>query len=119
MFDNQRRFPEVLGYSEKALNVLEFNAAILMIRANVYGKLHKYRRAEELYLLILEREPNNYMSHTNLAILYHRWNKLEKAIQHYSKAVQLHPAAGREESTANKNLNKLLKRQQLSKMSTK
>lgn len=112
MFDNHGMFLEVLNLSEKAMKLIPFNSAILMVRANVYGKLHKYHNAEQLYLKIVKHEPQNYMCHTNLAILYHRWGKIEKAIEHYRKAIELQPITNKDETVASKHLNKLLQKLQ-------
>uniref|UniRef100_A0A1B0GGJ4 dolichyl-phosphate-mannose--protein mannosyltransferase n=1 Tax=Glossina morsitans morsitans TaxID=37546 RepID=A0A1B0GGJ4_GLOMM len=103
--DALSRFEEALNVSEEALKLHRDNSAILLVRANVLGKLTRYEEAETLYKLIIAKEPFNYLCHTNLGVLYHRWNKLPLAMVQYRRAITSDP---RKAITAKENLSKLI-----------
>ncbi|XP_065359456.1 protein O-mannosyl-transferase Tmtc4 [Calliphora vicina] len=107
MLDSKSMFEDALRLSEQALVHLPNENSILFLRANVFGKLGRYVEAEQLYKLVIAKEPLNYMFHTNLAVLYHRWNRLNDAIDSYRKALDANPQKA---STARDNLGKLIKR---------
>ncbi|KAI8130415.1 Transmembrane and TPR repeat-containing protein [Lucilia cuprina] len=107
MLDAKSMFEDALRLSEQALIHLPNESSILFLRANVFGKLGRYIEAEQLYKRIVAKEPLNYMYHTNLAVLYHRWNRLNEAIAAYRKALDANPQKA---LTARDNLGKLIKR---------
>ncbi|KAL9899305.1 transmembrane O-mannosyltransferase targeting cadherins 4 [Glossina fuscipes fuscipes] len=105
LLDSLSLFEEALNVSEEALKLHRNNSAILLVRANVLGKLARYEEAETLYKLIIVQEPSNYLCHTNLGVLYHRWNKLPLAIAQYRRAIS---SDSRKAITAKENLSKVL-----------
>lgn len=107
MLDSKNMFEDALRLSTQALTQLPDENSILFLRANIFGKMGRYVEAEQLYRRIITKEPLNYMYHTNLAVLYHRWNKLTDAIDSYKKALNANPEKA---LTARENLGKLLKR---------
>ncbi|XP_017100943.2 protein O-mannosyl-transferase Tmtc4 [Drosophila bipectinata] len=107
MLDNRGLHEDALRLSDQALKHLPHEVSILFIRANVLGKLKQYIEAESVYKRVIELEPRNMLYHTNLGVLYHRWDKTEEAIKAYQAAISLNAARA---STARENLGKLLKR---------
>ncbi|XP_054731217.1 protein O-mannosyl-transferase TMTC4 [Anastrepha obliqua] len=107
MLDNRGLYEDAIRLSTQALNHLPNDTNIMFIRANVFGKLKRYVEAEELYKMAIESEPLNVLLHTNLGVLYHRWDKLDEAIESYQNALKLSPEKA---VTARENLSKLLKR---------
>lgn len=107
MLDSKRMFEDALRLSEQALQHLPQESSILFIRANIFGKLERYVEAEQLYQRIIAKEPMSYMYHTNLAVLYHRWNRINDAIDAYKRALEANPEKA---TTARDNLNKLIRR---------
>ncbi|XP_073818423.1 transmembrane O-mannosyltransferase targeting cadherins 4 [Musca autumnalis] len=105
MLDSQGRFEKALKVSDEALKYLPNDSSITFLRANIYGKLGHYEQAEHLYKQVVAKEPLNYLYHTNLAVLYHRWNKITEAIDSYKKALEIEPNRA---TTARENLNKLI-----------
>ncbi|CAD6993214.1 transmembrane and TPR repeat-containing protein CG5038 [Ceratitis capitata] len=114
MLDNQGLYEDAIRLSTQAIGHLPNESSIMFIRANVFGKLKRYIEAEELYKHILKSEPLNVMVHTNLGVLYHRWEKLNDAIESYQKALKLNPEKA---ITARENLSKLLIRRRKEKAS--
>ncbi|XP_008336000.2 transmembrane and TPR repeat-containing protein 4-like [Cynoglossus semilaevis] len=57
--------------------------------ANVLGKLQKYKESEGFFLHALRINPNAASFHGNLAVLYHRWGKLDLAKKHYELSLDL------------------------------
>ncbi|XP_059079606.1 protein O-mannosyl-transferase TMTC4-like [Tigriopus californicus] len=65
--------------------------------ANLYGKIDRFEKAEQLFLsaLTLAENPNTSngrnrgLYHNNLGVLYHRWKKYRLAAQHYEMALVL------------------------------
>lgn len=107
MLDSKNMFEDALRLSKQALMHLPNENSILFLQANVFGKLGRYIEAEQLYKRIIGKEPLNYMYHTNLAVLYHRWNRLNDALDSYRKALEANPQKA---ITAKDNLAKLIKR---------
>ncbi|XP_017872545.1 PREDICTED: transmembrane and TPR repeat-containing protein CG5038 [Drosophila arizonae] len=107
MLDNRGMYEDALRISAQALTQLPNEPSILFIRANVLGKLKHYLEAEALYKQVIELEPRNMLYHTNLGVLYHRWDKLEEAIECYQTAISINSSRA---TTARDNLGKLLKR---------
>lgn len=105
MLDSKGKFDEVLHTSELSLKHIPNDTSILFLRANVLGKLGRYNEAEKLYKQVVAKEPLNYLYYTNLAVLYHRWNKINEAIDAYKKALDVNPQKA---TTARENLSKLI-----------
>ncbi|KAJ3592079.1 hypothetical protein NHX12_007208, partial [Muraenolepis orangiensis] len=82
---------ELIG--REALKLLPHDHTIMFSLANVLGKLQKYEESEGFFLLALEINPNAASCHGNLAVLYHRWGKMELAKRHYELALRLDPEA--------------------------
>lgn len=107
MLDNRGLYEDAVRLSAKALEHLPKETGIMFIRANVFGKLQHYIEAEALYKSIIMVDPLNILYHTNLGVLYHRWGKVNLAIDSYQQALKLNPKNAK---TAHDNLAKLLKR---------
>ena len=107
MLDSKSLFEDALRLSEEALKHLPNESSILFLRANIFGKLGRYVEAEQLFKRIIAKESMNYMYHTNLAVLYHRWNRINEAIDSYKKALEVNPQKA---TTARDNLSKLVKK---------
>ncbi|XP_018797157.1 PREDICTED: transmembrane and TPR repeat-containing protein CG5038 isoform X3 [Bactrocera latifrons] len=114
MLDNRGLYEDAIRVSAQALTHLPNETSIMFIRANVFGKLKHYMEAEELYKHIIEVEPLNVLFHTNLGVLYHRWEKVNEAIESYQNALKLNTEKA---ITARENLTKLLKRKRKEKLS--
>ncbi|XP_061402131.1 protein O-mannosyl-transferase TMTC4-like, partial [Musca vetustissima] len=103
MLDTQGKYDKALKVSDEALKYLPNESSIIFLRANIYGKLGRYAEAEQLYKQVVIKEPLNYLYHTNLAVLYHRWNRINDAIDSYKRALDADPKRA---TTARDNLNK-------------
>lgn len=107
MLDNKGLHEDALRLSTQALKHLPSEVSILFIRANVLGKMKQYLEAESVYKRVIELDPRNMLYHTNLGVLYHRWDKAEEAIRAYQAAISINAVRA---TTARENLGKLLKR---------
>ncbi|XP_060649361.1 protein O-mannosyl-transferase TMTC4 [Drosophila nasuta] len=107
MLDNRSMYEDALRLSEQGLLQLPHEPSIMFIRANVLGKLKHYVEAESLYKQVIELDPHNMLYHTNLGVLYHRWDKVQEAIDSYRTAISINAVRS---TTARDNLGKLLKR---------
>ncbi|EDW80903.1 uncharacterized protein Dwil_GK11776 [Drosophila willistoni] len=107
MLDNRALYEDALRLSSQALTHMPDEVSILFIRANVLGKQKHYMEAEALYKRVIQLAPHNMLYHTNLGVLYHRWDKLQEAIEEYQTAISLNAARA---ITARENLAKLIKR---------
>lgn len=90
--DNHGRTDEVIRISSEALKHAPEDANILFIRANAFGKLDRFSEAERLYQKAITNQPNFALSHLNLGVLYHRWNKFDKAVESYRNALKFNPS---------------------------
>lgn len=106
LLDNQELHEEALKIAKEAVRYLPNEKSILFVYANILGKMSRYDASEEMYKKVLSLDPRNYLYHTNLGVLYHRWGKFEKAIESYRNALKIKESA----KTAKENLDKLLKR---------
>ncbi|XP_066562869.1 protein O-mannosyl-transferase TMTC4 isoform X2 [Amia ocellicauda] len=82
---------ELIG--KEALKLLPNDHTIMFSLANVLGKLQKYKESEGLFLNALKINSNAASYHGNLAVLYHRWGKLDLAKKHYELSLNLDPSA--------------------------
>ncbi|XP_061547782.1 protein O-mannosyl-transferase TMTC4 [Phycodurus eques] len=82
---------ELIG--REALRLLPNDHTIMFSLANVLGKQEKYKESEGFFLHALQINPNAAGCHGNLAVLYHRWGKLELAQKHYELSLKLDPEA--------------------------
>ena len=64
-------------------------AGIFMRQGIQYLELGRLERAEREFEQVLELEPDNEVAHYNLACTYSRWGKVDPAIEHLQKAVEL------------------------------
>lgn len=104
LLDNQGLTENLLQTSEKALSFIPDDPSILFSRANAFGKLGKFAESEEIFLKVIKLKPNTALYNANLGVLYHRWNKKEKAIEFYNKALLINPNL----KSAKDNLRKLI-----------
>ncbi|XP_057708604.1 protein O-mannosyl-transferase TMTC4 isoform X3 [Corythoichthys intestinalis] len=82
---------ELIG--REALKLLPNDHTIMFSLANVLGKQEKYKESEGFFLHALQINPKAAGCHGNLAVLYHRWGKLELAQKHYELSLKLDPEA--------------------------
>lgn len=64
--------------------------------ANINFDAGRYEKAEKLYIRVLELEPEFYSAHLNLAAVYRKTGRLEKAVESCNKVLSLnkeHPQA--------------------------
>lgn len=101
--DNNGEIYEVIRMSTIALNYIPNDPAILFTRANSYGKLGRFKDAENVYKEIILLKPDNALYHVNLGVLYHRWNRRKSAVASYKNALAIDP----NNKSAKKNLLKL------------
>lgn len=103
-FDNKGLAEEILKYSEAALKYVPNDASILFSRANAFGKLGNFNESESLFLRAIQLKPTSAVFHANLGVLYHRFNKRDKALESYRNALKLEPNL----KSAKQNMQKLL-----------
>lgn len=105
LLDNDGRTDDVIATAQLAETIFPNDAVILFSRANAYGKLGRFAEAEQLYRRCIRLRPLATIYHVNLGVLYHRWNKLDAAIDAYRAALRIDPA----QSSARTNLARVLR----------
>ncbi|XP_056145693.1 protein O-mannosyl-transferase TMTC4 [Lampris incognitus] len=93
LLDNTGNLGQAELIGREALKLLPKDHTIMFSLANVLGKLQKYKESEGFFLNALRINPNAASCHGNLAVLYHRWGKLELAKKHYELSLKLDPEA--------------------------
>ncbi|GLD51929.1 protein O-mannosyl-transferase TMTC4 isoform X3 [Lates japonicus] len=93
LLDNTGNLGQAELIGREALKLLPNDHTIMFSLANVLGKLQKYKESEGFFLHALRINPNAASCHGNLAVLYHRWGKLELAKKHYELSLKLDPEA--------------------------
>ncbi|XP_055360762.1 protein O-mannosyl-transferase TMTC4 isoform X2 [Betta splendens] len=93
LLDNTGNLGQAELIGREALKLLPNDHTIMFSLANVLGKLQKYKESEGFFLHALRINPNAASCHGNLAVLYHRWGKLELAKKHYELSLTLDPEA--------------------------
>lgn len=93
LLDNTGNLGQAELIGREALKLLPSDHTIMFSLANVLGKLQKYKESEGFFLHALRINPNSASCHGNLAVLYHRWGKLELAKKHYELSLKLDPEA--------------------------
>ncbi|XP_051564754.1 protein O-mannosyl-transferase TMTC4-like isoform X1 [Myxocyprinus asiaticus] len=93
LLDNTGNLAQAELIGKEALKILPKDHTILFSLANVLGKQEKYKESEGFFLNALKINPNVASCHGNLAVLYHRWGKLELAKKHYELSLRLDPSA--------------------------
>ena len=58
---------------------------------DTYHSMGMFAEAEEEYLKLIALEPKNYDFYNRLAIIYEEWEKPDKAIEYYQKAIERKP----------------------------
>ncbi len=77
----------MFGHQEEQLSIDE-----LLSRADALRYNGHYEEAEKLYLLILEREPDNAAAHHGLGLVYYlHGGDFEKSLAEFKRAVELEP----------------------------
>lgn len=93
LLDNIGHLTQAEMIGKEALKILPKDHTIMFSLANVLGKQQKYKESEGFFLNALKINPNAASCHGNLAVLYHRWGKLDLAKRHYELALKLDPVA--------------------------
>ncbi|KAF4087339.1 hypothetical protein AMELA_G00094670 [Ameiurus melas] len=93
LLDNTGNLAQAEMIGKEALKILPKDHTIMFSLANVLGKQQKYKESEGFFLSALKINPNAASCHGNLAVLYHRWGKLDLAKKHYELALKLDPGA--------------------------
>ncbi|XP_057192408.1 protein O-mannosyl-transferase TMTC4 isoform X1 [Triplophysa rosa] len=89
LLDNTGNLAQAELIGKEALKILPKDHTIMFSLANVLGKQEKYKESEGFFLSALKINPNVASCHGNLAVLYHRWGKLDLAKKHYELALLL------------------------------
>ncbi|MBI2627907.1 MAG: O-antigen ligase family protein [Candidatus Niyogibacteria bacterium] len=79
-------------YAEELL-LKHFNAVIIGDQkfVNAYARVGNFARVKDIWLLIIEKEPNNAQYRVNLAATYLQLNERTKAVKELEKAIELNP----------------------------
>ena len=79
-------------YAEELL-LKHFGAVIIADQKfiNAYARVGNYARVKDIWLLIMEKEPNNAQYRVNLAATYLQLNERTKAVKELEKAIELNP----------------------------
>ncbi|XP_032878990.1 protein O-mannosyl-transferase TMTC4 isoform X2 [Amblyraja radiata] len=93
LLDNTGNLAKAEAVGKEALKMLPNDHTIMFSFANVLGKLKKYKESENLFLKALHINPNIASYHGNLAVLYHRWGRLDLAQVRYEFALKLDSAS--------------------------
>lgn len=93
LLDNTGNLAQAELIGKEALKILPKDHTIMFSLANVLGKQEKYKESEGFFLNALKINPNFASCHGNLAVLYHRWGKLDFAKKHYELSLRLDPNA--------------------------
>uniref|UniRef100_A0A8C1ZM94 dolichyl-phosphate-mannose--protein mannosyltransferase n=1 Tax=Cyprinus carpio TaxID=7962 RepID=A0A8C1ZM94_CYPCA len=93
LLDNTGNLAQAELIGKEALKILPKDHTIMFSLANVLGKQEKYKESEGFFLNALKINPNVASCHGNLAVLYHRWGKLDLAKRHYELSLRLDPNA--------------------------
>uniref|UniRef100_A0A673K3D4 dolichyl-phosphate-mannose--protein mannosyltransferase n=2 Tax=Sinocyclocheilus TaxID=75365 RepID=A0A673K3D4_9TELE len=93
LLDNTGNLAQAELIGKEALKILPKDHTIMFSLANVLGKQEKYKESEGFFLNALKINPNIASCHGNLAVLYHRWGKLDLAKRHYELSLRLDPSA--------------------------
>ncbi|KAI1899605.1 hypothetical protein AGOR_G00063510 [Albula goreensis] len=94
LLDNTGNLAQAEMIGKEALKLLPNDHTIMFSLANVLGKLQKYKKESEgFFLNALKINPSAASCHGNLAVLYHRWGKLDLAKKHYEMSLKLDPNA--------------------------
>ncbi|XP_063281375.1 protein O-mannosyl-transferase TMTC4 isoform X1 [Pelobates fuscus] len=93
LLDNTGNLAQAEAIGREALKLIPKDHSIIFSLANVLGKAQKYKESEDLFLKAIEANPSIASYHGNLAVLYHRWGKLELAKKYYETSMKLDPSA--------------------------
>ena len=95
LLDEQSKLNQAEEVVIEARKYFPSNPEFVFQQANILGQLKKFEESEELYLLAISMK-NSALYWSNLGVLYHLWNKTDKAIQAYNTALEIdssHPSA--------------------------
>ncbi|XP_050302270.1 protein O-mannosyl-transferase TMTC4-like [Anthonomus grandis grandis] len=104
LLDSDGRTHEAVELGILALQHVPRAPAIHFALGNVLGKLNRFPEAETHFLQAIKLNENNALYYSNLGVLYHRWEKRNKAEQMYLMALNLDPDL----KSAQVNLRKLI-----------
>lgn len=93
LLDNTGNLAQAELIGKEALKIIPKDHTIMFSLANVLGKQQKYKESEGFFLNALKINPTAASCHGNLAVLYHRWGKLDLAKKHYELSLKLDPNA--------------------------
>ncbi|CAG9768829.1 unnamed protein product [Ceutorhynchus assimilis] len=103
LLDSNGRAHEAVELGALALHHVPRAPSIHFALGNALGKLNRFPEAESHFLQAIKLNETNALYYSNLGVLYHRWEKRDKAEQMYLKALKLDPKL----NSARVNLRKL------------
>jgi tetratricopeptide (TPR) repeat protein len=90
LFVKNNRHAEAISDFSKAIGIKDYTKAYAA-RADVYAKEKEFTKAIRDAEMALNKDPNNTIANYVLANTYSDLNRLDKAMDHYNKAIALNP----------------------------
>ncbi|CAH1782005.1 unnamed protein product [Owenia fusiformis] len=109
LMDNLGKTEQVEGIGKQALNIVPDAPTIHFNLANTLGKAARFSDSEKHFLRAIDLDSGNAQYWSNIGVLYHRWNKLDKAENAYLKALKLDSSLTNTQDNLNMLLRKKLK----------
>lgn len=83
------------------------NSSYLFECAYSYNKTQENKtRSQQLYLLLLKKQPNNFAALNNLGVIFENQGELDKALEYFRKALEITPS----DTICNNNTQRLIKK---------
>jgi len=83
------RLSKKRGWYEAVMIGFSLIAMLLMIRTIVRN--HDWKNQDNLWIAAARVSPNSAQNNNNLGDMYQRWGDLDKAVEHFSRAIELNP----------------------------
>jgi len=77
------------GWYEAVMIGFSLIAGLLFIRTIVRN--HDWKNQDNLWISAARVSPNSAQNHNNLGDMYQRWGDLDKAVEHFSRAIEINP----------------------------
>ena len=88
LFD-KKKFDQLLKLSNELVDEFPNSILIQNIQGVVHTKLKNYKLAKNLFIKVVNLNPNYTDGHYNLANIYNKLDEKEKAIESYNKVIEL------------------------------